>query len=400
MTEKQSRILVAGAGFAGAVAARLMAEAGFFVDVIDKRPHIGGNAFDRVNAHGVRVHAYGPHLFHTNNTKVVEWLSAFTSWVPYEHRVTALLPGGDLVPLPINRRTLEAVFREPLADEAAVAALLQRAGTQIAHPANAEEYLLARLGPELTELFFARYTRKMWGMSLSELDASVVQRIPIRTDDEDRYFPGDSFQALPANGYTALFERMLAHDNIHVGLSVAFDKTMLARYRHAFLSLPIDEYYDFRLGELPYRSIRFHHEDVSAATVRARTATVNFTDTSGFTRKTYWHLLPAHWVTRGATVTCTTEEPCDYKDNDFERYYPVKTADGRYQALSKAYSDHAAQEDGVTFIGRCGTYQYLDMHQVVNQTMAIVRRWLADRGYAPDRGFGGSGIAERQGLQA
>jgi len=370
------RILVVGAGFAGAVAARMLAEAGYSVQVIDQRPHIAGNAHDEIDARGMRVHRYGPHLFHTSNREVVAWLSQFTAWDRYEHRVSAKLPDGTLAPLPINRRTLELAFREAVPDAAAAEALLVRLAAPIETPGNAEEYLLSRIGAELTELFFARYTEKMWAMKLSEMDASVVKRIPLRFDDEDRYFPGDTFQALPRGGYTQLFRRMLEHPRIKVSLGLRFEKRMLRDYGYAFLCCPIDEYFDFRLGELPYRSIRFHHAAVARSAVEARTGTVNYTDTGPFTRTTYWHLLPGH-DGGGRTVTATTEEPCDYRDNALERYYPVKTADGRYQALYQRYAALAAREPGVQFLGRCGTYQYLDMHQVVNQTLAVMRRWLA-----------------------
>jgi len=369
-------ILVVGAGFAGAVAARSLAEAGHAVQVIDQRPHLAGNAYDEIDAQGIRVHRYGPHLFHTSNREVVEWLSRFTAWDPYDHRVSALLPDGTHAPLPINRATLAAVCREAVPDAAAATALLARLAEPIAAPANAEQYLLSRLGRELTELFFARYTRKMWGIGLAELDASVVQRIPLRLDAEDRYFPADSFQAMPREGYAALFARMLDHPNIRLRLDTRFERDMLRQHGFGFLCCPIDEYFDFRLGPLPYRSIRFHHAAIPRAAATAPTATVNFTDTGRFTRTTFWHRIPGH-DGGGPLVTATTEEPCADHENGMERYYPVKTADGRYQALYRRYAALAEAEPGIQFLGRCGTYQYLDMHQVVNQTLAITRRWLA-----------------------
>jgi UDP-galactopyranose mutase len=206
-----------------------------------------------------------------------------------------------------------------------------------------------------------------------------VKRIPIRFDDETRYFPQDTFQALPRGGYTALFERILAHDGIRVELARPFEKAMLQDYAWAFLCLPIDEYFDFCLGRLPYRSIRFHTAAVDRREITTQTATINFTDTSPFTRATYWHVLPGHWSGQGDSVTRTTEEPCDDCANDYERYYPVKTADGHHQAVYQQYARLSATERGVMFLGRCGTYQYLDMHQVVSQTLSAVRRWLGQR---------------------
>ena len=376
----KKHVLVVGAGFAGAVIARILADAGIKVQVIDQRDHIAGNAFDKVDARGVRIHRYGPHLFHTNNMKVVEWLSGFTDWIAYEHRVSALLPDGRLAPLPINRTTLEMVFGVKIADAEAGQAFLAKIALPIAAPRNAEEYLLSRIGSELTELFFARYTLKMWGHSLAEMDASVVQRIPIRFDDERRYFPNDSFQALPRHGYTALFERILSHPAITVALNQAFQKDMLVDYDFAFLSMPIDEFYDFDAGRLPYRSIRFHHEAISANDTIPPSVSVNFTDNSPYTRKTYWHLLPEHSDPASKNWTTTVEEPCNDYDNNNERYYPVKSADGRYQAIYKTYHEIAAHDEKIAFIGRCGTYQYLDMHQVINQSMLRANQWLATHG--------------------
>src|ERR1700733_5877910 len=194
-------ILVIGAGFAGATYARTLAEAGYTVHVIDRREHIGGNAADWVDANGVRVHRYGPHLFHTNATPVFDWLQRFGAWTPYSHRVCAILPGGEVAPLPINRETINAVFGERLRTEAEAAAFLRRVAVPIGDPKNAAEHLRSRIGDVLTDLFFRPYTRKMWGMELEEMDASVVKRLPIRFDSNDLYFPADRHQALPANGY-------------------------------------------------------------------------------------------------------------------------------------------------------------------------------------------------------
>ncbi len=381
---RSSSILVVGAGFAGSVAARVLAEAGHAVDVIDKRPHVAGNAYDEIDPQGVRLHRYGPHLFHTSNDRVVEWLSRFTAWTPYEHHVTAQLRSGAHVPLPINRRTLEVVFGCSVRDAAAAQALLASKAIDYGRPpANAEEYLRANLGTELTELFFAPYTLKMWGLNLAEMDAAVVKRIPIRFDDEDRYFPNDTFQALPTDGYTAMMARMLDHPQISVTTDCAFERDMTNGRAFSFLCCPIDEYYEFCFGPLPYRSIRFYHEPVRRDAVVAPSATVNYTDRSRFTRSTYWHLLAAHDLRGGDLVTRTTEEPCDYRDNDLERYYPVKTADGRYEERYRSYRALADADEHLDFIGRCGTYQYLDMHQVVNQTLTIMEKWLAARHHQP-----------------
>jgi UDP-galactopyranose mutase len=371
-------ILVVGAGFAGATAARSLAEAGFSVKIIDARGHVAGNAYDEWMPQGVRMHKYGPHLFHTNNHAVVQWLGRFTDWLPYEHRVTAQLPGGDLAPLPINRRTLEQVFGRSFQDETAARAYVQQLCVQIPQPKTAYDYLCARIGPQLTDLFFAPYTRKMWGYGLEDMDPSVVKRISISCGEEDRYFPNDRFQALPAQGYTGLIANMLDHDRIELELNQPFDHAMRKDFTHCFLCAPIDVIMGFRWGPLPYRSIRFHHKVIERGTPDVSgTAVINRTDTSPFTRTTFWHRLPGH-VRPGDQSIATTEEPCAYEDNDFERYYPIKTSDRRFQLRYQAYAELAAQEKDLTFIGRCGTYQYLDMHQVVSQTLTTVRKKIPE----------------------
>jgi UDP-galactopyranose mutase len=370
-------ILVIGAGFAGAVHARELADRGYEVHVLDRRPHIAGNAFDEIAASGVRVHRYGPHLFHTNNKTVVDWLARFGTFVDYQHRVQALLGDGTLVPLPVNRLTVNAVFGTDLRDAAQVEDFLKGRCVASGPPANAAEYLAAHIGPELTDLFFRPYTRKMWGWDLETMDAAVVRRIPIRFDDEDRYFPNDRFQIMPAAGYAALFENILDHPAIHVQLNQPFHHSFLAGHAHCFNSMPIDEFYDERFGRLPYRSIRFHHREVPSETQLGSAATINFTDDGIFTRQTDWSRLPHHVVTPGPTKTITSEEPCDDADNHFERYYPVKTSDGRFDAAYRRYKQLADACGTMSFIGRCGTYQYLDMHQVINQSLQGVHAWLA-----------------------
>src|SRR4051812_34078496 len=202
-------ILIVGAGFAGATYARSLAEAGYNVQVIDRRNHAAGNAADRVDANGVRVHRYGPHLFHTNATAVFAWLQRFGVWTPYLHRVQAILPDGRCAPLPVNLDTIRTVFGINLNTEADAAAFLRSVAAPIADPANAGDHLRAHIGDVLTDLFFRPYTRKMWGLELEEMDASVVKRLPIRFDRNGLYFPNDRHQALPTNGYTALFEAIL-----------------------------------------------------------------------------------------------------------------------------------------------------------------------------------------------
>ena len=371
-------VLVVGAGFAGAVYARTLAEAGFAVHVIDRRPHIGGNAADFVDANGVRVHRYGPHLFHTNATHVFDWVQRFSPFTPYRHRVRARLPDGRLVPLPVNRDTINVVFDARLQTEEEAAAFLRVQSVPIAQPRNAAEHLRSRIGDVLTDLFFRPYTRKMWALELEDLDASVVKRLPIRFDCSDLYFPDDRHQALPRDGYSALFETLLRHPGITVALGVTYAAGMERDYVFCFNSMAIDEFFGCALGELPYRSLRFDHRTVGDWDAEPWSVR-NYTDSGRFTREAWWHCLPDHLVVETGRRTVTVEEPCDYRDNGNERYYPVKTADQRYQTLYRAYRDLADALPNMAFIGRCGTYQYLDMDQVINQSLAGARRWLEAR---------------------
>lgn len=371
-------ILVVGAGFAGATYARELAEGGWHVEVIDRRPHIAGNAFDEVDSTGVRRHAYGPHLFHTKSDRVMAWLGRFATFVPYEHRVTAWVRViGRCVPLPVNRTTINIVFGQSLAAAEDVRAFLASLAVPNETPRNAAEYLHARIGVELTDLLFRPYTRKMWGLHLEEMAASVVQRIPIREDDEDRYFPGDPHQSLPRDGYTELVRRILDHPAIRVTTGAGFSKAMLREHAFCFNSMAIDEYFDHALGPLPYRSIRFHHRREPIGYSLGETVQVNFTDAGIYTRQDDWSRLPGHIVRPGNTKTVTLEEPCADTDNHMERYYPVKTSDGGPDALYRRYQELARAEPKLQFIGRCGTYRYLDMDQVINQSLQGARTWLA-----------------------
>jgi UDP-galactopyranose mutase len=365
------RVLVVGAGFAGAVVARECAEAGHAVHVIDRRPHIGGNAHDVVNGHGERIHLYGPHLLHGERDSVaIRWLSRFTEWVPYEHRVRALLADGRTTPLPVNRTTLEDVFGVELASEEEARALL---ASQVSSqtPSNTDEVFLANVGPTLADLFFRPYTRKMWGVCPSQLEAAVGARLPVRYNRDDRYFT-DSFQAMPKDGFTAMFARIFDHPRIEVTLGEAYGCEHDPHYDHVFLSLPIDEYFQFRFGRLPYRSIRF--ESDQAPTEQSATV-INYTDTGIYTRCTQWDLIPNSGRRGDGQHTITREIPCDASDNNNECYYPVRNTASL--ALYDRYRDLADQEAKKTFIGRCGLFRYIDMVPCVTIHLQLVSRFLS-----------------------
>ena len=330
-------ILVVGAGFAGSVVARFLAEAGYQIKVIDIRDHIAGNAYDYTNEHGIRIHKYGPHLFHTNNQKVYDWLNKFGEWVPYKHKVKAILNNGAYATLPVNRETKEIVGED-----------------------------------KIVETFFAPYTYKMWGKTIEELDPSIINRVPIRDDDNEYYFPNDEFQALPVNGYTDIMKNILDHKNITIELETPFEYSMESKFNHTFNSMPIDVYFDHKHGALPYRSIKFHDVTLPMPKVLP-TATVNFTHDGPYTRVTEWKNLPCHGD-NSSYSTLTYEEPCDYMENNMERYYPVKDIDGKNRKTYEKYKSMV--KNNMTFIGRCGMYIYVDMHQAINSSMSTAKKFI------------------------
>lgn len=344
----------------------------FKVKVIDRRDHVAGNAYDEICAEtGTRYHRYGPHIFHTNSQQIVDYLSRFTEWIPYQHKVMASVAGFGQVPVPINLSTLNRIYGLSLSCRAEMEAFLGEIRVVNAAPKNAREYLESMYGIELTELFFARYTRKMWALELDKMPVSVVARIPVRYDDSPYYF-NDQYQMMPKNGYTALFDRMLDHPDIEVVLGQNFHKSMESGYEHCFNSMSIDEYFDFCYGDLPYRSIKFEHTTVQPFIFDV--PTVNFTDEEPYTRVTNWNLYPG--AGGGYKSIFTYEIPCDYRQNNKERYYPVKTVDGEPQRVYKQYRELASKLENLTFIGRCGQYIYYDMHQVVANSLSLANSFL------------------------
>ena len=392
----KKNILCVGAGFSGAVIARELAEAGYKVTVIDKRGHIAGNAYDYVNDIGIRVHKYGPHLWHTNNEEAHKWFGKFTEFVPYKHVVRALLENGKTTPLPINLNTLRDIFgneavNEPLLriidgrknsiEQLNIADLfLDSIKTPLdSEPKNSREHIESSVGKKLTELFFAPYTKKMWGMDLSELPVSVAARIPTKNDQDPYYFPNDKFQGMPVDGYTKAFEKMFDHENITVILNTYREEYLKAsgiKFDHIFTAEPIDEYYNFQFGELPWRSIKFNTINLDLPEC-LDAPTVNFTHDGPYTRVTEWKKIAGHG-TNAYQTTLTFEEPCDYKDNNNERYYPVKSANfvDNNREIYKKYREFAKNNKDVTHVGRCGGYVYADMHMVIQSTLTVVQKFI------------------------
>ncbi|MEP6869096.1 MAG: UDP-galactopyranose mutase, partial [Novosphingobium sp.] len=357
--------LVVGAGFAGSVMAeRLAADAGKRVLVIDRRPHIAGNAFDRHNDAGILIHQYGPHIFHTNSEEIFSYLSRFTSWRPYEHRVLASVD-GMLVPMPINRTTINALYALNLTTEAEVDAFLASRSEPVEVVRTSADVVISKIGRDLYEKFFQGYTRKQWGMDPSDLDKSVTARVPTRSNTDDRYFT-DRFQAMPREGYTAMFENMLSHPNIDLELGVDFREVQdRVNFDQLVFTGPIDEYFDYCYGRLPYRSLRFQHETLDMEQLQP-VAVVNYPDPAvPYTRVTeYKHLT-------GQAADCTSityEFPSDHGDP----YYPIPRAAN--QLLYKRYEALADAAEDVLFVGRLATYRYYNMDQVVGQALATYRK--------------------------
>lgn len=367
MTDRLDRydVMVVGAGFAGAVMAeRLATQAGKRVLVVDRRPHIAGNAYDCRDEAGILIHKYGPHIFHTNSAEVFQYLSRFTRWRPYEHRVLAAVRGA-LVPIPINRTTINLLYGLDLQSDAEAAEFLAARAEPVDVITSSEDVVVSAVGRELYETFFRGYTRKQWGLDPSQLDRSVTARVPTRTSTDDRYF-SDRFQYMPADGYTAMFEKMLNHPNIDLLLGADYRDVRFAYdHDHLVFTGPIDEYFDYRFGKLPYRSLRFEHETLDQETLQP-VAVVNFPDENvPYTRVTEYKHMTGQVHSR---TSITREYPCAEGDP----YYPVPRPEN--QALFKRYEALAREEPGVTFVGRLATYRYYNMDQIVGQALATYRR--------------------------
>jgi len=359
--------LIVGAGFAGSVLAeRLASQHGARVLVVDRRPHVGGNAYDEPNEAGILYHKYGPHIFHTNSDQVVDYLSQFTQWRPYEHRVLAHVR-DKLVPIPINRTTLNKLFDANLKTDEDAAEYLASRAEPVEEIRTSEDVVVNAVGQELYELFFRGYTRKQWGLDPSELDKQVTSRIPTRTNEDDRYF-GDTFQAMPLEGYTKMFERMLDHPLIDVRTGVDFAEMKDRAHEiadHIIYTGPIDEYFDFRFGKLPYRSLKFDHQTLEQEWFQP-VAVVNYPNEDvPFTRISEYKYLTG----QKAPHTTVTYE---YPSAEGDPYYPIPRPEN--QELFKKYEALGDETEGVTFVGRLATYRYYNMDQIVGQALATFRR--------------------------
>jgi len=360
--------MIVGAGFAGSVLAeRLARGSGKKVLLVDRRSHIGGNAYDHYDDAGILVHKYGPHIFHTNSREVFEYLSGFTKWRPYEHRVRASVD-GQLVPIPINLDTINQLYGLKLTSME-----VEGFFASVAEPRESirtsEDVVISRVGRELYEKFFRGYTRKQWGLDPSQLDAMVTARVPVRTNRDDRYF-SDTYQAMPLKGYTRMFENMLDHDNIKILLNTDYHELDgMIPYERMIFTGPVDEFFDFRYGKLPYRSLEFQFETINQEWVQP-VAVVNYPNQHLYTRSTEFKHLTGQEHAKTSLVY-------EYPRAEGDPYYPVPRPENA--ELYKKYQALAEERPDVHFVGRLATYKYYNMDQVVAQALSVYARIVGQK---------------------
>jgi UDP-galactopyranose mutase len=355
--------LIVGAGFAGSVLAeRLASQADKKVLIIDKRDHIAGNAYDYFNNDGILVHKYGPHIFHTNSKEVFEYLGQFTEWRPYEHKVLASVD-GQLVPIPINLNTINSLYGLNLSSSD-VESFFESKAEKVDRVKTSEDVVVSKVGRELYEKFFRGYTRKMWELDPSELDASVTARVPTRTNRDDRYFT-DTYQAMPLYGYTEMFRKMLTHPNIKIMLNTDYKEIIeFIPHKNLIFTGPIDEYFDYCYGKLPYRSLEFKFETIDSE-VFQETGTVNYPNEQLYTRITDFKYLTGQKHPKTAIVY-------EFPRAQGDPYYPVPRPENA--ELYKRYQQLASSMSNTYFVGRLATYKYYNMDQVVAQALTTFKK--------------------------
>lgn len=369
MPNPKTDYVIVGAGFAGSVIAEKMANAGKRVLVIDKRPHVAGNAYDEYDEHNVLIHRYGPHIFHTNSNRIVDYLSQFTDWRPYEHHVLAKVD-EQLLPIPINRNTINKLYGLNLEEEG-VKTFFEKVREPRHSITTSEDVVVNAVGQDLYQKFFQGYTRKQWGLDPSELNASVTARIPVRTNSDNRYFT-DKFQAMPMDGYTKMFENILDHAKIQVELDSDFFKLRRqVKAKHIVFTGPIDAYFDYCFGRLPYRSLRFEHEHFSNVSQFQPVGTVNYPNDQVYTRITEFK----HLTGQSHAGTSIVRE---YPQAEGTPYYPIPRPET--ETLYQRYKKLAENEKDVTFVGRLAQYRYYNMDQVVGASLKLAENLLGRDG--------------------
>ncbi|NNC23951.1 UDP-galactopyranose mutase [Salinisphaera sp. USBA-960] len=364
-----AEVIVVGAGFSGAVIGRELANDGHKVDIVDHRGHIAGNCYTARDAvTGVMVHVYGPHIFHTDDEEVWEYVNHFSNFKPYVNRVKSTV-NGAVYSLPINLLTINQFFGKTMRPDEARAFIEEQADTSIENPQTFEEQALRFVGPDLYEAFLKGYTKKQWGCDPSELPAKILKRLPVRFNYDDNYF-FHRFQGMPEHGYTALVEKILDHENITVHLDTPFTSEMAKNYDHVFYSGPLDTYFGYSEGRLGYRTLDFERIDYQGDYQGC--AVMNYGDESvPYTRITeHKHFSP--WEEHEGSV-CYREYSRSCGDDDIP-YYPIRLVKEK-ETLAR-YIERANQTEGVTFVGRLGTYRYLDMDVTIREALDTARSFL------------------------
>lgn len=365
----QKNVLIVGAGFSGAVIGRLLAESGHKVTIIDSRPHVAGNCYsERDNETGVMVHTYGPHIFHTDNAEVWEYINQYTEMMPYVNRVKTTV-NGQVFSLPINLHTINQFFHTTCSPEEARKLIDEKSDKTIEEPATFEEQALRFVGKELYEAFFKGYTIKQWGMSPSELPASILKRLPVRFNYDDNYF-NHKYQGMPKDGYTVIVDRILDHENISVALNTLFNEDSRGDYDHVFYSGALDGFYNYDLGRLGYRTLDF--EAFRTEGDYQGCAVMNYGEQKvPYTRITE-HKYFAPWESHEKSI-CYREFSRSCEPEDIP-YYPVRQVGE--MAMLQNYLDRAEKETNITFVGRLGTYRYLDMDVTIAEALETGRIYL------------------------
>lgn len=356
--------LIVGAGFAGSVLAERLASTGKKVLILDKRNHIGGNAYDHFDEAGILVHKYGPHIFHTNNREVFDYLSRFTQWRNYQHRVLASVD-GQLLPIPINLNTVNQLYGLNL-DSEQLRGFFESVAEYKTPVSTSEDVVVNTVGRELYEKFFKGYTRKQWDLDPSDLNASVTARVPTRTNRDNRYFT-DTYQAMPANGYTKMFEKMLDHPNISLMLNTDYrDAVKEISFKQMVFTGPVDQFFNYRFGKLPYRSIEFKFETHDIERFQ-ETGTINYPNDYAFTRITEFKHLSGQRHHKTSIVY-------EFPKSEGDPYYPIPKPDNA--ELYRKYENLARETENVFFVGRLATYKYYNMDQVVAQALTTFKKMI------------------------
>jgi len=372
------RILMVGAGLSGAVIGRELALAGHKVTVVDSRPHIGGNCYtERDTVTGVMVHTYGPHIFHTDDDEVWDYVNSFTPFMPFKNRVKTTAQ-GKVFSLPVNLHTINQFYGTTFRPDEAREFIAEQAA-DIPEPGNFEEQALAFVGPDLYAAFFKGYTQKQWGCSPTELPAAILKRLPLRFNYDDNYF-FHKHQGMPKDGYTPMIEGILDHPNIELRLNMVFDPSDVGHWDHVFWSGPLDGFFGYRLGRLGYRTLDF--EEFRYEGDYQGCAVMNYGDEDvPFTRITeHKHFSP--WESHSGSVLY--RESARSCGEDDIPYYPIRLVDEK--AMLADYVKAAEEVKNVTFVGRLGTYRYLDMDVTIREGLDTAKAFLAARktGTAPD----------------